>query len=123
MNPSTEDIVKAIEQTNAENIFVLPNNGNIVMAAEQAAEVSEKNVICIPTKSVPQGLSSLFVFNSELSPEENKEAMIEALGEVTTGQVTYAVRDTTIDGKEISEGDFMGIAEKKIVSSGSSIAR
>ncbi|WP_100399384.1 DAK2 domain-containing protein [Bacillus sp. FJAT-44742] len=122
MNPSTEDIVKAIEQTNAENIFVLPNNGNIVMAAEQAAEVSEKNVICIPTKSVPQGLSSLFVFNSELSPEENKEAMTEALGEVTTGQVTYAVRDTTIDGKEISEGDFMGIAEKKIVSSGSSLA-
>ncbi|MFB4162622.1 DAK2 domain-containing protein [Alteribacillus sp. JSM 102045] len=118
MNPSTEDIVKAIRNVQAEHIFVLPNNGNIVMAAEQAADVVGSHVKVIPTKSVPQGLSALIAFNEEAGAEENNEAMEAARKEVKTGQVTYAVRDTVIDGLEIKEGDYMSIAEKEIVSSG-----
>jgi len=115
MNPSTEDIVKAIEEVNAKTVFVLPNNKNIIMAAEQAAEVSSNQVIVIPTKTVPQGMSALLAFNPSNSPEVNKEHMTEAISHVKTGQITFAVRDTNIDGMSIEEGDYMGIAEGKIV--------
>ncbi len=118
MNPSTEDIVKAIKEVNAKNIIVLPNNGNIVMAAEQAAEVADEQVVVVPTKTVPQGLAALLAFNPSLSLIENKEGMEAAITTVKSGQVTYAVRDTSIDGVKIQKDDFMGIAEKKIVSSG-----
>ncbi|WP_456275536.1 DAK2 domain-containing protein [Bacillus sp. AK128] len=115
MNPSTEDIVKAIEEVNAKQVFILPNNSNIVMAAEQAASVMGSNVAVVPSKTVPQGMSALLAFNPTLSLEENSELMKEAMGNVKTGQVTYAVRDTTIDGLTIEKDDFMGIANGKIV--------
>nr|WP_249292433.1 DAK2 domain-containing protein [Metabacillus flavus] len=115
MNPSTEDIVSAIEKVNAENIIILPNNSNIVMAARQAASVVEENVLVIPSKTVPQGMSALLAFNPGVKPEENEEVMTEALGNVKSGQVTYAVRDTQIDGMDISKNDFMGILNGKIV--------
>ncbi|WP_026701021.1 DAK2 domain-containing protein [Salibacterium aidingense] len=118
MNPSTEDILNAVKSVQADTIFILPNNGNIVMAAEQAAEVSGEHVRVIPTKSIPQGLSAMFAFNEEVSPEENEEAMKLARKQVKTGQVTYAVRDTMMGSLEIKKGDFMGLAEKDIVSSG-----
>ncbi|PLT34249.1 DAK2 domain-containing protein [Bacillus sp. V5-8f] len=114
MNPSTEDIVKAVEETNASNVIILPNNKNIIMAAQQAAEVIEGNVFVIPSKTVPQGMAALLAFNPALSPEDNEEAMREALSHVKTGQITYAVRDTSIEGLEIETGDFMGLAEGKI---------
>ncbi len=115
MNPSTEDIVKAIEETNAEQVLILPNNGNIVMAANQAAAVVGSHVSVVPSKTVPQGMTALLSFNPQQSLKENEEVMTEALQHVKTGQVTYAVRDTNIDGLELAKGDFMGIAEKKIV--------
>ncbi len=115
MNPSTEDIVKAIHDVNAENIIILPNNSNIVMAAQQAASVVEENVIVIPTKTVPQGMAALLAFNPTVEAEEVEELMNEALQHVKSGQITYAVRDTNIDGLDISKGDFMGISNGKIV--------
>lgn len=115
MNPSTEDIVKAIEEINAEKIIILPNNKNIIMAAEQAAQVIDKDVVVIPSKTVPQGLTSLLAFNPTTSLEANKEGMTEALNHVKTGQITYAVRDTNIDGLTIEKDDFMGISDGKIV--------
>ncbi len=115
MNPSTEDIVKAIHDVNAENIIILPNNSNIVMAAEQAASVVEDNVIVIPSKTVPQGMAALLAFNPTAEPEEVVGPMSEALKHVKSGQITYAVRDTNIDGLDISKGDFMGISNGKIV--------
>lgn len=115
MNPSTEDIVKAIEQCNAENVIVLPNNGNIVMAAEQAASVAECNVAVVTSKTVPQGMAALLSFNPTASLDENKAGMQDALKTVKTGQITYAVRDTEIDGVEITKNHFMGILESKIV--------
>ncbi|MGG0174515.1 DAK2 domain-containing protein [Gottfriedia acidiceleris] len=115
MNPSTEDIVKAIEQCNAENVIVLPNNGNIVMAAEQAASVAECNVAVVTSKTVPQGMSALLSFNPTASLAENRTGMQDALKTVKTGQITYAVRDTEIDGVEITKDHFMGILESKIV--------
>ncbi|MGD7008452.1 DAK2 domain-containing protein [Metabacillus sp. 84] len=115
MNPSTEDIVSAIEKVNAENIIILPNNSNIVMAARQAASVVEENVLVIPSKTVPQGLTALLSFNPSGSLEDNESGMTEALGSVKSGQVTYAVRDTQIDGLDISKNDFMGIMNGKIV--------
>ncbi|MGG5252989.1 DAK2 domain-containing protein [Neobacillus sp. SM06] len=118
MNPSTEEIVQAIKEVNAKKIFILPNNKNIIMAAEQAAEVSEEEVYIIPSKTVPQGLSALLAFNPGSSAEANQSAMITALKNVKSGQITFAVRDTTIDGLEIEKGDFMGIAEGKIVVKG-----
>ena len=114
MNPSTEDIVKAIEAVHAENIIILPNNKNIIMAAEQVKDLLDENIIVIPAKTVPQGMSALLAFNPALSPKENQTAMNEALSHVKTGQITYAVRDTTIDGLTIENGDFMGIDEGKI---------
>ncbi|MGD6793685.1 DAK2 domain-containing protein [Metabacillus indicus] len=115
MNPSTEDIVQAIKDVNAETVIILPNNSNIVMAAQQAASVVDDNVIVIPSKTVPQGMAALLAFNPSAAAEENEEVMKEALGTVKTGQITYAVRDTNIDGLDIEKGDFMGIANGKIV--------
>jgi len=115
MNPSTEDIVKAIKEVNAKKIIILPNNKNIIMAAEQAAEVAEEEVIVIPSKTVPQGMAALLTFNPSGDLASNKEVMTEALGHVKTGQITFAVRDTSIDGLEIEKDDFMGIADGKIV--------
>lgn len=117
MNPSTEDMLEAIEQVNAKNIFILPNNKNIVMAANQARDLTEdKNIIVIPTKTVPQGVAAMIAYMSECTPEENEENMKEAISAVKTGQVTYAVRDTSIDGKEIHVGDMMGIGDEGILS-------
>lgn len=115
MNPSTEDIMKAIERTNAEKIIILPNNKNIIMAAEQAAEIAEEEVVVIPSKTVPQGLVAMLAFNESLSLDENIENMNEALLEVKTGQVTHAVRDTNIDGLKINKDDYMGIFDGDIV--------
>ncbi|QED47498.1 DAK2 domain-containing protein [Cytobacillus dafuensis] len=115
MNPSTEDIVKAIQEVNAKKVIILPNNKNIIMAAQQAAEVSDQEVIVIPSKTVPQGMSALLAFNPSANLEQNKENMSAALQQVKTGQVTFAVRDTSIDGLEIEKDDFMGIAEGKII--------
>ncbi|WNS79761.1 DAK2 domain-containing protein [Domibacillus sp. DTU_2020_1001157_1_SI_ALB_TIR_016] len=115
MNPSTEDIVKAIQECHAEHVFVLPNNKNIIMAAEQAADITETTVSVIPTKTVPQGLAALIAFNPESDAAWNKDAMAAASTQVKTGQITYAVRNTTIDGIDIKKNDFMGLAEGKIV--------
>ncbi|CAM3699187.1 DAK2 domain-containing protein [Mesobacillus zeae] len=115
MNPSTEDIVKAIKEVNARKVIILPNNKNIIMAAEQAAEVSEEEVLVIPSKTVPQGMSALLAFNPGTGLDSNKDTMSDAMQHVKTGQLTYAVRDTSIDGIEIDKGDFMGIADGKIV--------
>lgn len=121
MNPSTEDIVKAIEEVHAENVIVLPNNGNIVMAAEQAAKVVGEKVVVVPSKTIPQGLAALLAFNPTQGLNNNADIMKEAMTAVKSGQVTFAVRDTTIDGMAIKKDDFMGIAEGKIVRSGGDI--
>lgn len=115
MNPSTEDIVKAIKDVNAKKVIILPNNKNIVMAAEQAAQVSEVEAIVVPSKTVPQGMSALLAFNPGAEISENEQSMKDALQHVKTGQITFAVRDTSIDGLEIAKDDFMGIEEGKIV--------
>ncbi|MED4971700.1 DAK2 domain-containing protein [Geobacillus kaustophilus NBRC 102445] len=115
MNPSTEEIADAIRLANAETVFVLPNNKNIVMAAKQAAELSEQRVIVIPSKTVPQGLAVLLAFNPAQSVEQNERAMTAALSRVKTGQVTFSVRDTTIDGIEIQKGDYMGLLDDRII--------
>ncbi|MFD1777854.1 DAK2 domain-containing protein [Fredinandcohnia salidurans] len=115
MNPSTEDFVKAMESVHAENFILLPNNKNIIMAAEQAAAVVEANVVVVPSRTVPQGMSALLAFNPSGELEANQSSMTDALSNVKTGQITYAVRDTNIDGIDISKDDFMGIAEGKIV--------
>lgn len=118
MNPSTEDFVKAIDNIHAETIIILPNNSNILMAASQAKAISTKNIIVIPSKSVPQGLAALLAFNPETTPEDNEETMAEAIKEVKTGQVTYAVRDTSYNDLEIHEGDILGIGDSEIKSVG-----
>ncbi len=120
MNPSTEDIVKAIESAHAEHVFIFPNNSNIIMAAEQAASVAPCGVSVIPTKTVPQGLAAAIAFNPEADVEMNEQVMKAAAATVKSGQVTYAVRDTSIDGVEIKKDEHMAIAEKKIVSSSTS---
>ncbi len=115
MNPSTEDIVEAIGQTPAKSVFVLPNNKNIILAAEQAkAIVEDKSVQVVPSKSVPQGISALISFDENANESENLAAMTEAIGEVKTGQVTYAIRDTSINSRKIKEGDYLGIADDDI---------
>ena len=119
MNPSTADVLDAVEKVNAKNIFILPNNKNIILAANQAAELmKDKNLIVIPTKTIPQGITAVINYMAEASIEENKENMIREIGNVKTGQVTYAVRDTVIDDKEIKKDDFMGIGDKGILSVG-----
>ena len=119
MNPSTEDMLNAIAEVNADTIFIFPNNKNIILAANQAQALTEdKKIIVIPTKTVPQGISAIISFDAAKTPEENEEAMKEAISLVKTGQVTYAVRDTEIDGKEIKQDDYMGIGDKSILSVG-----
>lgn len=119
MNPSTADILDAVEKVNAETIFILPNNKNIILAANQAAELmTDKNLLVIPTKTIPQGITAVINYVPELSTDENEETMLSEIGNVKTGQVTYAVRDTTIDDKEIKQGDYMGIGDKGILSVG-----
>lgn len=115
MNPSTQDITDAIEKANAKNVIVLPNNKNIIMAADQAAELAEINVAVVATKTIPQGISALLAFHPDEDIASNKANMLEASSHVKTGQITYAVRDTQIDGIAIENGNFMGIAEGKIV--------
>lgn len=116
MNPSTEDFLKAIDELNAKNIIILPNNSNIIMAANQAAQVTEDtNVVVIPSKTIPQGYTSLIMFNENAQVEENVEVMTQAITEVKSGQVTYAVRDTQMNGVDIKENDFIGILDKDIV--------
>ena len=119
MNPSTEDVLSAIDKVNAETVFVLPNNKNIILAANQAADIEDKkNVIVIPSKTIPQGFSALIGFEGSLSADENRDNMTEAMTTVKSGQVTYAVRDTSVDGKEIKTGDYMGIDDNGIQSVG-----
>ena len=115
MNPSTEDIVKAIQEVNADKVIVLPNNKNIFMAADQAAEVAEIPVVVVPSKTISQGLTAMLSFNDQVSLDENKRTMTEMLSSVVSGQVTHAIRDTTIDGVTITEGDFLGMIDGKIV--------
>lgn len=122
MNPSTEDMLNAIEQVNAEHIFILPNNKNIVLAANQAKDlVEDKKIIVIPTKTVPQGITAIINFMPDESAEVNEETMLEEITHVKSGQVTYAVRDTHIDDKEIHEGDIMGIGDAGILSVGKGV--
>ncbi|HAT4191407.1 DAK2 domain-containing protein [Clostridium perfringens] len=114
MNPSTQDMLEAIEKLNAEHIFILPNNKNIIMAANQAAEISDKDIRVIPTKTIPQGITCITMFNPEADVEENTEELKEVMEMVKTTSVTYAVRDTEVDGKEIKEGNILGLVEGKI---------
>ncbi len=122
MNPSTADVLDAVENVNADTVYILPNNKNIILAAEQAAHMSEdKKIVVIPTKTVPQGITAVINFVPELSVEENTDTMIEEIKSVSTGQVTYAVRDTVIDNKEIKQGDYMGIGDSGILSNGTDL--
>ena len=122
MNPSTEDMLNAIEHVNAKTVFILPNNKNIIMAANQAVDlVEDKQIIVIPTKTIPQGITALVNYIPDHSAEENKEQMMAEIENVKTGQVTYAVRDTEIDGKTIRQNDFMGIGDKSILSVGTDL--
>lgn len=119
MNPSTEDFLKAIQEANAEKIFILPNNSNIIMAARQAAEVAKEHVAIIPTKTIPQGIASLFVFNEDNDFETNERDMTDAIKRIKSGQVTYAVRDTVVNDVMIKKGDYLSIFEKEIVATSS----
>lgn len=122
MNSSTDDVLSAIEQVNADNIFVLPNNGNIILAANQAKNLTEdKEVYVVPSKNIPQGIAAMISFVSGRSAAENAESMEEEMQLIKSGQVTYAVRDTNMDGKDIKQGDFMGLTDKTIVSVGSDL--
>lgn len=121
MNPSVEDLTKKIEKINAKTIFVLPNNSNIVLTAKKAAEVSDKNVIVIPTKTIPQGISAMINFDFDLDLDDAIETLNDAIKAVKSGSITYAVRDTTVSGKKINQGDYMGILESEIVSSSEDI--
>ena len=119
MNPSTADILDAVDRVNAKTVFILPNNKNIILAANQAAELmTDKDLLVIPTKTIPQGITAVINYVPELSVDENEETMLAEIGNVKTGQVTYAVRDTMIDDKEIKKGDYMGIGDKGILSVG-----
>lgn len=122
MNPSTADMLDAIEKVNADTVFILPNNSNVILAANQAVSlVKDKNIVVIPTKTVPQGITAVINFVADLSPEENAEVMLEEIGNVRTGEVTYAVRDTQIDDKTITQGDYMGIGDKGILTNGTDL--
>ncbi len=121
MNPSTEDILSAIESTTGNNVIILPNNSNIILAAEQAKLLSKRNISVIPTKSIPQGLAALIALDEEVDIEENIQRMNESLENVLTGQVTFAVRDTEINGSSIKKDDIIGLSDKDIISSGNNI--
>ena len=117
MNPSTDDILSAVEKVNAKTVFVLPNNKNIILAANQAADICEdKQIVVIPTKTIPQGITALITFDPDASVEDNQAAMTDEIANVKTGQVTYAVRDTMIDDKEIKNGDWMGMGDSGLLS-------
>lgn len=118
MNPSTEDFMNAINRINAKHIFIMPNNSNIIMAANQAKNLSGKDIIVIPSKTVPQGISSVLAFNPDASVKDNHDSMTEAISVVRTGQITYAVRDTKMSGHVISKGSIIGLADKEILASG-----
>lgn len=123
MNPSTEDMLNAIDKVNAKNVFIFPNNKNVVLAANQAADLCEdKNIIVMATANAPQGISAMIAYDSTISLEDNKTNMLEAIENVKSGQVTYAVRDTSIDGKTIKQGDIMGLSDKGLLAVGSDIA-
>ncbi len=122
MNPSTEDLLKGVDKVRGENIFIIPNNSNIILAAEQAQKLSDRNIIVIPTKSVPEGVASILAFNEDTTPEQNKKHMLSAAEDVVSAQVTYAVRDTEIKGKKITTGDIIGLSDKDIVSCGKTVA-
>lgn len=122
MNPSTADMLEAIEKVNADTVFILPNNSNVILAANQAVSlVKDKKIVVIPTKTVPQGITAVINYVPDLSPEENTEVMLEEIGNVRTGEVTYAVRDTQIDDKTITQGDYMGIGDKGILTNGTDL--
>jgi hypothetical protein len=121
MNPSTEDILKAIEDTTGESVIILPNNGNIILAAEQTKEISTRNIFVLPTKNIPQGIAALLSFNEEASIEENMGNMSEAINTVLTGQVTYAVRDTEYKDNKINKDDIIGLANGEIEITGKDI--
>jgi uncharacterized protein len=121
MNPSTQDILESIKKVNAKNIFVLPNNKNIIMAAEQARDISEKNVIVVPSKSIPQGVTAVISFNPDLSPVDNEEEMKKSIEQVKTGQITYAVRNTVFNDVEIKEGNILGIYNGKLTEAGENV--
>ena len=121
MNPSTEDILKAIESTQGKNVFILPNNKNIILAAEQTKELSDRNVIVLPTRSIPEGIGALLAFDETKSVEENTEAMIDNISYIQTGQVTYAVRDTEVNNNKINKDDIIGLSNGDIVASGKEI--
>ncbi|MCM1536981.1 MAG: DAK2 domain-containing protein [bacterium] len=124
MNPSTEDMLDAIAKVNAENIFILPNNKNIIMAANQAADLTEdKKILVVPTKTIPQGITSVINYTEDVSPEENLEAMKQGIETVRTGEVTYAIRDTTLDGREIHKDDFMGIGDSGLLAVSRELSR
>ena len=123
MNPSIQDLAKAADATNAKNVIILPNNTNIILAAQQATELTERHVIVLPTKSVPMGISAALAFDPEVSPEENEAAMREAAEAVHTASITYAVRDTNYDGQEIHEGDIMAMVDNKLSVLGSDISQ
>ena len=118
MNPSTEDILRAIDLTPAEIVFVLPNNKNIIMAGQQAAALSDKQVVVLPTKTIPQGICAMLSFDHDLEPEENQQNMESAIAAVRSGSVTYAARDSEFDGRHIQEGDHMALSEGKLLSTG-----
>ena len=121
MNPSIDDLYQAVERTHAKNVFILPNNTNIILAAQQASELTEKNVVVLPTKSVPMGISAALAFSEDATVEENTAAMTEAAENVHTASITYAVRDTTYDDHEIHQGDIMGMIDNKLSVVGSDI--
>ena len=124
MNPSTADILDAVEKVNADTVFVLPNNKNIILAANQAAILSQDKKICvIPTKTIPQGITAVINFVPDLSADDNMQSMMAEIENVKTGQVTYAVRDTVIDDIEIKKDDYMGIGDKGIISAGQDIMK
>ncbi len=124
MNPSTDDILGAIEQVNADVVYIFPNNGNIILAAEQARELTEdKEVVVIPSKNIPQGIAAMINYMPEDSAQKSADNMIQEMSRIQSGQVTYAVRDTNMDGKEIKQGDFMGLTDKTIVSVGQDLQK
>ena len=122
MNPSTDDMIHAISEVHAENVYILPNNKNVILAATQAQSlVKDCNVIVVPTKTIPQGITAMISFSEDRTPEENLEAMKEGIEGVKTIEITYAVRDTKIDGREIHSGDIMAIGDDGIVATGSDV--
>lgn len=123
MNPSTEDILNAVNKVNGKQIIILPNNGNIVLAANQAKKLSDRKIYVLPTKTIPEGISALLAFNHNMSLKENIKNMELAIEEVKTGEITYAVRDTEIDGIKIKKDDVIGIFDDKIRSKGNDVTK